>query len=340
MTEGGAIIEPMTMTVNQRRRMAHVRYLHQLGIDQAKLPDPQASVSVLLLHDAVESFLALVGDHVGVAPREFEKYWPEIKKNLPGETGLPLQAGMFRLNKVRVALKHYGAQPNLETIEQLVVDTATFLAASTQLVFDADYSSITMVDLIGQDLPHQLAHEAEAAMTNGDITTGMKRLREAFDQLFAAHLPVSVGLRRSDFSFGPMQRELSFFPRTGTDLDDVVKRLVEAVHPIQEGMRLVSLGLDYSEFLRFDRLTPQYSSNYRGGIRWTAPQGYAPDQEAFDFCMQFVVKAALRLAAAEARAADPAWTRRDQYGRFEEVSLGDESAVENRYAATPDEINF
>ncbi|MDN3239224.1 hypothetical protein [Glycomyces tritici] len=330
----------MSITQSQMQHLAYVRYLHLLAIDQAKLPEPMCSTSILLLHDAAESFLMLAAGHFNLPDSgEFLGYWKVLKPHLSGQT-LPMEPRMKIMNTVRKELKHRGVQPSRRSIEDALADTATLLASGVQMVFDIDYSSISMVSLISQDLPRQLAGEAEAAAVGGDIVAGMKRLREAFDQLFAVHLPVSVGLRRSDFSFGPMLRDIGHFSRTGTDLDEAVKRLVEAVRPIQEGMRLVSLGLDRSEFLRFDRLTPQYSSNYQGGIQWTAPRGYAPDQEAFDFCMQFVVMAALRLAAAEARAADPAWMERDYSGRFETQDLGEEPAVENRYAAPTDEISF
>ncbi|WP_335992373.1 hypothetical protein [Glycomyces sp. MUSA5-2] len=330
----------MSITQGQVRQLAYIRYLHRLAVDQAKLPEPMASTSLLLLHDAAESFLILAAKHFNEPDSgNFLGYWKLLKPHLGGRS-LPMYQDMEVLSNQRRELKHRSTHPGAQTIEDAVANTATFLASGVQMVFDVDYSSISMVDLIGQDLPRQLAHEAEAAMSNGDIVTAMKRLREAFDQLFAAHQPVTVGLRRSDFAFGPQLRDIDNFFRSGTDLDEVVKRLVEAVRPIQEGMRLVSLGLDRSEFLRFDRLTPQYSSNFQGGIHWAAPLGYAPDQEAFDFCMQFVVTAALRLAAAETRAADPAWMQRDYYGRFDEESLGEEPAVENRGAAPADEISF
>ncbi|GAA2669936.1 hypothetical protein GCM10010412_048650 [Nonomuraea recticatena] len=40
-----------------RRRLAYIRYLHSLGVDQARLPEPLSSASVLMLHDAAERLL-------------------------------------------------------------------------------------------------------------------------------------------------------------------------------------------------------------------------------------------------------------------------------------------
>ncbi|WP_155830379.1 hypothetical protein [Glycomyces tenuis] len=318
----------MTLTILQRRRMAHARYLHQLAVDQAKLPDPQASVSILLLHDAVESFLALAGEHVGVAPREFDKYWTDFQAR---GIDLPIRAGMSRLNKVRVNLKHYGAHPSLTTIQQLISDAGTFLAEGARLVFNVEYESISMVDLVSQPLPHELAEEAEAAVASGDIVTGMMRLREAFEQLFAAHQPAAY-VQRSVFSFGP---KLTFPSAAADDLDleDDFMSIIDVVQPLQIAVRLAVLSIDYTAYLRFDLLTPQNDKPYVHALyHWAAPSGYAPTQEDFDFCMQFVVTASLRLTAAETQASDPPWVVRDAHGRVERDTIRIERTHEHRQA--------
>jgi hypothetical protein len=58
------------------RRLAYIRYLHSLGIEHARLPDPMSSAALLMFHDAVESFLLMAGEHLGAPSiHEFEKYW-------------------------------------------------------------------------------------------------------------------------------------------------------------------------------------------------------------------------------------------------------------------------
>lgn len=114
------------------RRLAYIRYLHSLGIEQARLPDPMSSAALLMFHDAAESFLLMAGEHLG-APSiyEFEKYWDVLKPSrLVGGVELPVQQGMKRLNRQRAALKHHGSHPNPNTVELIKNDTATFLAAA------------------------------------------------------------------------------------------------------------------------------------------------------------------------------------------------------------------
>src|SRR2546425_7134202 len=100
--------------VDVRRRLAYIRYLHDLGIQQSRLPQPQSSASILMFHDAVEAFLLLAGEYLGaMATYDFEKHWDALSPaKLAGGVQLPVHQGMKRLNKIRVALKHYGAHPD------------------------------------------------------------------------------------------------------------------------------------------------------------------------------------------------------------------------------------
>lgn len=325
------MIRLMAINLNQLQRLAFIRFLHQVGVDQARKPDPFSSAAILSLHDAVESFLLLAAEHFGVTSREFEKYWKEFEPHLPVGVSLPEKASMARLNRTRVALKHHGSQPNKHTVDQAVSDVATFFSASTQLVFGVDYGSISMADLISAELPRQLAEEAETAAAAGDLLTGMMRLVEVFDCLFADHRPTHTYLRASPFAFGPNLDGPPGSALGQLGIEDQIQPLKKAVQSMQIAMRLAALSIDYAAYVRFDLLTPKARRTHGSPtVYWSAPRGFAPDQEAFDFCMQFLVTASLRLDAAEAQATDPAWVTRDHQGRIEMEFLREELAIENR----------
>lgn len=338
----------MSIDLGTARRLAYIRYLYQLGIDQARLPEPLSSACVLMLHDAVESFLILAAERYGVAlPREFEKGMDALRPHVGDGSGLAAVQGMRRLNKVRVALKHHDGHPSSQTIEQAVSDTSTFLTANTQLVFGVDYQSLSMVQVISQPDVRKLAEAAEAANAEGDHVRAMMKLRLAFDELFAEHEPKRVG-RTSEFAFGPsigpfkvQRRAISTLLRLadskrlhGHDADRLAEQFTQAVdivESLQAGMRLIVLGVEYPSYLRFIKLVPAYFDTLDGKRHWRVPVGYAPDDDAYAFCVQFIVTASLRLAAAEAQLTDPAWMSRDEWGRtkwedFEEPTEADETA--------------
>ena len=73
---GSGMIPNMSLSQDEASRLAFIRYLHHQGVQQGRLPEPQSSAAVLLLHDAVEAFLLLAAEHLGAAaPREFGQYW-------------------------------------------------------------------------------------------------------------------------------------------------------------------------------------------------------------------------------------------------------------------------
>lgn len=329
----------MTLSPGQMQHLAYVRHLHQLAVDQARLPEPLCSTSVLLLHDAAESFLMLAAEHFGATDSgEFLGYWKILKPHAGGKM-LPMFQGMKVLNILRKELKHRGIQPSKQSIETALENTAAFLASSAEMLFDLDFSSVSMVSLIGQDPARQFTVEAEQLVSSGDIVTAMMRLRDAFDQLFSAHRPPDGWRPRpnwwhqpSALSFGP---DLDWFVRSNMSqlgLEDEFKPVKETVQALQAAARMTALSIDYADFLRFDLLTPKsrtYSLSAERFVRWSVPRGYAPDQEAFDFCLQFLVTASLRLAAAEARVADPSWLTRDHVGRLETEFLRDEPLIQD-----------
>jgi len=310
--------------VDVRRRLAYIRYLHHLGVEQTRLPQPQSSTSVLMFHDAVEAFLLLAAEHLGASSTfQFEKAWETFRKHGAG-VELPVEPGMKRLNRVRVALKHHGAHPDQPTIEQLRTDTTTFLDTGTTVVFDLDYATVTMTDVISQDSVRELARKAETASASGDHIGAMVALTDAIDALFDPRSAETVDGRRSPFQLGPtirwplgkdkIQRVLNptalGSPVRSRDDQFLAEQIVtvrEIVEELQAAARLTALGIDFAAYQRFRLLTPHAIGYYGGRREYRAPVGYAPSAEDVAFCHQFVVTAALRLAAAEAHLTEPPW---------------------------------
>ena len=92
-------------------------------------------------------------------------------------------------------------------------------------------------------------------------------------------------------------------------LAEHIRRLTEAVAALQASARVTALGIDYSAYLRFVRLTPNHADKVTGVREYRAPKDYAPTGQDVEFCYQFVVGASLRLSEAHVHLAPPSWTR-------------------------------
>jgi hypothetical protein len=182
-----------------------------------------------------------------------------------------------------------------------------------------------MADVVPQADTRAKLKAANAAEAAGDRVEAMALLREAFDYPFYER----VGPWPSPYTFGPhVDRHPMFsgsiasafqqiasairgnnsrsIANIGQKLGRSVDQLSEAVPQIQQAMRVMALGLDYSRYARFERLTPQVYGT--GEHRSVHPgPGYAPDQEEYEYCVQFVISAALRMAELEAQSLTPSW---------------------------------
>lgn len=95
------------------KRLAFIKYLYKLAVDQSKRPEPLCSASILTFHDAIELFLQLASEHLNVGKQQpsFMEYWDLISQKLSNQE-LTQKESMRRLNRARVALKHHGTLPS------------------------------------------------------------------------------------------------------------------------------------------------------------------------------------------------------------------------------------
>lgn len=307
------------------RRIAYIRFLHHLGVEQARLPEPMCSASVLMFHDAAESFLLMAAEHLR-APSiyEFEKYWEALKpQKLAGGVDLPVQQGMKRLNGARKQVKHHGGHPSPATIELIKNDTATFLAAATQIVFGIDYDAASMASVIPQAPVRDLAMKADVANSSGDHIGAMVHLADAWAELLFPEARGYDDDGPSPFRFGPTIRrtlpeyEIAAYlrneklqyrnPRRNDDIARQITEVTEVARELQTAARLTAVGIDFAAYQRFQALTPHRDDYATGRRVYYAPAGYAPTVDDVASCLQFLVTAALRLASAEAQLAHPPW---------------------------------
>lgn len=328
----------MSLSHDEASRLAFIRYLHHQAVEQGRLPEPQSSAAVLLLHDAVEAFLLLAAEHLGAAaPREFGQYWDVLSPaKLTGGVDLAVRQGMLRLNKVRVGLKHHGVQPGRAAIDQNLADAATFFAANTPLVFGTDYDQVSMADIIEQEGVRELVRKAEAASADGDHVSAMVALSDACKLLLLPRSSSPWQRQPPPLRFGPGIRwhgrldEVKNalrpsgndrgFDRYANDRDFLAEHIgavTETVIALQAAARVTALGIDYAAYLRFASLTPGHVDNIKGVRQYRAPKGYAPTAHDVEFCCQFVVSASLRLTQAHAHLSPPPWLADDPLPRPE-----------------------
>jgi hypothetical protein len=316
-------------------RLAFIRLLYLEGIEQYRQPRPLSAASVLTLHDTTELFLILAVDHLQAGPVSRDsgllQYWTVLRSRR-GFAGVELsgQHGIARLISVRNDLKHLGALPSAEDIDDARSSVTGFLEDNTPKVFGLEFAGIDMADLVPQEGVRVKLKAAAAAEAAGDRKEAMTELSEAFNELFSPYAGLPFGSAGA-YGFGANVQGGHGFPigmgqalntigsqihsnqtrglqAIGKKADENLAKLNDVVAAIQRGMRVMAVGLEYARYNRFDQLTPRvYGTGEHRQTR--ADFDYAPSRDEYDYCVQFVITAALRLAELETDTVKPSWIR-------------------------------
>lgn len=301
-------LSPLTV-----QRLAYVRFLYWQGIEQMRAPRPLSASALLSFHDAVENLLGLVAEHLDAEVQQgttFLGYWAAIKpkRELPGKHN------MKRLNDARVALKHGGTFPAQDGLEQYRETVLDFFTTVVPNVFDVDFQKIDMVDLVVVEETAQALRDAETHADAGDIVTAMAGLSYAFKALlrYCGGRGEGGKWRKSPFSFDSPTRAITRQVRVGKhgnepwaspvlDLANNAEILSNALPPLREALQVISLGIDYAKYARFQVLTPEVAT-YGGAVErfYTTPWHRSRTAEDYESCRSFVIESALIAASAHA----------------------------------------
>ncbi|TRO55811.1 hypothetical protein [Streptomyces sp. IB201691-2A2] len=306
------------------KRLAFLRMVYEQGVQQSRLPAPLNAPALLFFHDSVELFLVLVGDHLRAQldkKTNFLDYWDRLKK-APNGVHLSCHAGMRRLNDHRNGLKHAGNMPTPDVLDQARTDVAAFFDDNVPRVFDGlPFDSIDMSDVIPQDEVRAEAKEASRRASDGSLALAMMSLSYAYAVLMQSRAVRDFGppLRKVPFFSGSLESAFRRFgdnrtARLGARLGGVSEAVVE----MQDAMRIMALGLDVNQYRRFWDLLPDIPYHDKDKDAEVAirdeERGQVADREEFEFCRQFLVTAALRIADVEAHQQMPSWQRRRMQG--------------------------
>jgi hypothetical protein len=326
-------MKSLSLDEQTTRQLALIRLLHHQGVEQAARPEPLSLFSLLTFHDSVELFLVLAADYLGVQlPQRdpgFLDYWHLLRRTneFPAGVNLTGKGRMDRLNRNRNALKHAGAFPSRSAIDDALASTTSFFEDNTQPVFGVAFDSIDMADVVPQEHIRTRRKTAQAAETWRNRPHAMEELARAFRALFDPYAesgPINrrFGRKMPRTILGAQamaetlqslakeagSRNLGNYRSAGRNLDDNIAKLNQAVSAMQRGIRVLSLGIDYTRYARFEQLTPTLIGSDEYGVAHF-DEDYTPTHKEYEFCVQFVISATLRLAEVEADTERPSWVQ-------------------------------
>jgi hypothetical protein len=295
--------DPMTSDIIIRR-LAFVRYLYSVAAGQSSLPEPLSSASILTFHDSIELFLQLATEHLNIGSQNpgFMDYFELIDQKLTPKS-LSHKESIRRLNKSRVALKHHGTLPSRYDIEAFRGNATSFFEENTLLVFDLEFSSVSMTSLVSCSEARLGLDDALLLMKANQLEEALTKITIAFHQVLNDFETTKhAALGKSPFFFGtsfssirvddivPQDRKLARF----------LEKLSDSVQSMQSAIKILSLGLDYRNYVIFRSLAPSVAQSMSGIFRSTRfPRKIPLSIEECRFCFDFVIDSALRLQQAD-----------------------------------------
>lgn len=305
-------MEPITI-----KRLAFIKYLLNIGIEQSKAPSPLNGISILSLHDSIELFLELSTEYLdqGKAKIEFMEYWDIISKGLGESQELGHKEAMRRLNKARVALKHHGTFPSTSDIEAFRFTTISFFEENTPLIFSINFSEISLSDFVEPESAREYLKEGEKLLIDGQPKEAIIKIAIAFHYLLKYHqkqMREEYGTRiffpqlkriRDSFEMGigvtyPRPRIVAdqSLIRYLADFVDGVKNSVEAMEEI---VKLLALGIDYRKYSKFKHLTPDVYF-HEGKIKISDDMKVeSTSPEDVQYCIDFIIETAVKFTEYE-----------------------------------------
>lgn len=291
--------------------------MYELAVDQSRQPEPFCAASLLTFHDAVELFLQLGAEHLGVrtSPQGFMDYWGKLEPKLDDE--LTQKRSMDRLNKARVGLKHHGNRPSKEDIDGFRIMVANFFLENTPIVFGIEFAGATLINLVKPESARQHLIQARASQEQGNHVNALMYAAIAFHEVVERPLQQegATPLGRSSSSWSQVKRLSMHGARAPSSqgsketiriiesLQKETIRIIESLHKelesVSSTVSMLSLGLDPHRFARFKSVTPAIFKPMGGTYR--AVSSYRSTEKAseadVEFCVDFVIEAAIRVAA-------------------------------------------
>lgn len=282
------------------KRLALIKYLYNLGIEQSKQQEPLSSFSILHLHDSIEMFLKLLAEHKNIKSDKFSflDFWTEIPS-------LTLKESMRNLNARRVNIKHKGLLPSKSDIEISRVNVTDFFNQNTEIYFNIKFEEISILSLLNNEEVKLNLEKSLLELNSSNFKESIKYVAIAFEVLIHSYENSKKSwYGKSPFFFVSDLTFLNSFHiglgkeiggSQGRKLDDFIDKVKDSLEGIQKAVKIMSFGFDYKKYSKFKLLTPvitkifdeMHVAEVFGEKKW--------NRENCQFCIDFVIDSSLKL---------------------------------------------
>lgn len=159
------------------RRLALIKHLYIVGIEQSTLPETISYTSILSLHDAIDMFMNLVKEKNGITRELFlMQYFDVIPE-------LTLKSSVNKINRRRNNLKHHGIVPGKIEIQDTCSVAKIFFEENVMIVFGKEFNDISIFNLISYNKVREYLKEGDDLLKIDDYKKAAMALAKAYFHL-------------------------------------------------------------------------------------------------------------------------------------------------------------
>lgn len=293
----------MVLNEIDMQRLAFIRYMYTMGIEQSRQSEPLSATSILTFHDSVELFLQLASEKLdkGKKDIDFLAYWDILSPKMHGE-GLTQKESMRRLNASRVALKHHGTLPAKLDIESHRAAVTNFFEDNTPLIFGLAFSEISLVNLVVNLAARENLTSSIDSLNIGDNENSIKHAAIAYYQVIGDSSSKSFGpiyAQNSASSFDYSNFGRTSFGSGNFQVPEVIHQFAYDVKSsfsfIENFITIIALGIDCKKYSMFLTMTPSVWQTQDGKYHTSPIYNKSAIKENAQFCIDFVIECALRI---------------------------------------------
>jgi mRNA-degrading endonuclease HigB of HigAB toxin-antitoxin module len=267
-----------------------------IASEQLNKPEPLCNSSILTLHDAVELFLQLACENYNIdtLKSDFMGYFSLLKNKII----LTQTETMKRFNQVRVSLKHHGTMVTKADLDSFKISCQNFFIENTKTVFDIDFDTISLIDLVSYIKTKEHLLLADNRMETKNYDEAIKEITLAFWEMIAEYkedkkeeygeLPVYFFTK--DFNFHT-KADMFLDKENINGFKQYVKDSLESIEKI---LNILTLGINYQKFTKFYLMTPNYTRTFGGCVlnKW---KDIEYNNENVKWCFDFVIESCITL---------------------------------------------
>lgn len=279
------------------KRLAVIKQLYKIGIEQSYLPEPTNGFSILSFHDSIEMFMRLCAEKENIPVNRstnFVDYFSLVPK-------LELKVQMGSLNNKRVALKHNGSLPSNLDIEISRGNTTEFFEINTKKIFDIEFSEISLISFIEFDSVKGYLRNAEKGIQTKNFEESILNSQIAFLELLVCYEADKKQNFKSPFNVIENMSFKSSFSLNlgfGRKFDEYIDSVNKSLSNIDDVIKIIGLGIDYKKYIKFKLLSPDIHCWHEVNGRTyehVPSNGILLNQRNSLFCFDFVINSALKL---------------------------------------------